>query len=58
MDATHIHWAKCPASHKHDCTGKEGYPTIAFNIAVTHSGHITSVTNGFHRGKNDKSFFF
>ena len=32
IDATHLHWAKCASNQKHLCKGKEGFPTVMFNV--------------------------
>ena len=37
MDCTHVHWAQCPKYHKVECTGKEGFPTLSFEVVVDHS---------------------
>jgi hypothetical protein len=55
MDATHIHWMHCPAGANNLHTGKEGFPTRVFNVAVTHSGKIFSVTPGQPGARNDKT---
>ena len=30
MDVVHLKWYNCPAGDRNRCTGKEGYPTVAF----------------------------
>jgi len=55
MDATHIHWMSCPEFAKNDHVGKEGFPTIAFNVVVIHTGRIIHVTPGFPGARNDKT---
>lgn len=55
IDATHIHWARCPAHAANNHTGKEGYPTRAFNVAVSHSGRILSCSKGHPGARNDKA---
>ena len=36
VDATHIRWHQCPVEFVHAATGKEKYPSVAFQ--VTYSG--------------------
>ena len=55
MDATHIHWSRCPAGSSNAHTGKEGFPTRAFNVIVTHSEEIIGVTPGHPGARYDKS---
>ncbi|KAH8058120.1 Plant transposon protein [Aureococcus anophagefferens] len=44
-------WVKLNSLH----VGKEGYPTRAFNVAVTHTKRIISSTVGHPGARNDKS---
>lgn len=44
IDATHIRWMRCPFTTQHVNTGKEHFPSRAFNVAVSHSGRIMSCT--------------
>ena len=53
VDCTHVRWNKCPDTINH--TGKEGFPTIAYEVAVNHSKHIRSVTVGHPGTRNDKT---
>lgn len=55
MDATHIEWTICPYSERASCTGKEGYPTIAYNVVVDHNLRVLSCTRGFPGAHNDKT---
>jgi hypothetical protein len=36
-------------------TGKEHFPTIAYEATVDHSGRVLGVTKGFPGAKNDKT---
>ena len=54
-DVTHVKWACCPTSHARTYTGKEGFPTVAFQATVDHSGRILAVTKGFAGATNDKT---
>jgi hypothetical protein len=54
-DVVHIWWDKCPISLTNLYTGKEGYPTIAYEMTCDHSGRILYCTPGFYGSQNDKS---
>ena len=47
MDVTHLHWNKCPSSIANLCTGKEGFPSIAFEVVVGHNKLIHHCTRGY-----------
>ena len=52
-DCTHVRWNMCPDVI--EFTGKEGYPTIAYEVCVNHSKFIRSVTIGHPGTRNDKT---
>ena len=54
-DVVHIWWDKCPTSLINIYTGKEGYPTIAYEMTCSHDGRILYCTPGFYGSQNDKS---
>jgi len=55
MDAVHVAWDGCPAAWSAQYTGKEGFPTVAFNVTCHHNKKIFGVS-GPHQGtRNDKS---
>ena len=54
-DVTHVKWACCPYSQARNYTGKEGFPTIAYQLTVDHSGRALAVTEGFEGSQNDKT---
>ena len=54
MDATHLHWKRCPAGAINTHKGKEGFPTRAFNVTVSHSGKAYSIAPGQAGARNDK----
>jgi hypothetical protein len=54
-DAVHIWWGMCPTSKSTVFTGKEGYPTIVFNVTCTHDGAATHVGTGTYGSCNDKT---
>ena len=39
----------------HRYTGKEGFPTIVYNVCVSHAGEMFSVSDGFPGATNDKT---
>lgn len=55
MDVTHIAWACPPFSHARSCTGKEGFPTLAYRATVGHSIRVRRVMKGFVRAKAVKT---
>ena len=54
-DVTHIGWSRCPYNQQRSYTGKEGKPTIAYQVTVSHSGRVLAVTEGFTGSTNDKT---
>ncbi|CAB1114838.1 unnamed protein product [Ectocarpus sp. CCAP 1310/34] len=54
-DVTHIRWACCPYSWARQYMGKEGFPSIAYQAIVDHTGHVLAVTKGFAGVMNDKT---
>ena len=54
-DVVHIKWNGCPSSLQGSHTGEEGYPTIAYQATVDHTGRVLSVTKGFPGAQNDKT---
>ena len=54
VDVTHVHWLRCPAGLQNLYTGKEGYPSVAYEVVVTHRRKIIHVGCGFPGSCNDK----
>ncbi|CAM9166866.1 unnamed protein product, partial [Discosporangium mesarthrocarpum] len=54
-DVTHIRWDNAGASHATYYTGKEGYPSMAYQVTADHSGCALAVTEVFAGAKNDKT---
>ena len=54
-DGVHLSWDACPAKMKNLFVGKEGYPTLAFNVSVLQSRLIIHVADWLPGGKNDKT---
>ena len=55
MDVVHFHWARCPYSLQNLYIGKEGYPTVAVEMACTHGGYIMSSMKCVFGAMNDKN---
>ena len=55
MDCTHVKWNQCPKNERHNAKGKEGYPTLAFQVVVDHSKRVLSVSQSFTGNINDKT---
>ena len=48
MDCTHVKWLCCPSEITNLCVGKEGYPTLSFQVVVDHARKINHVSaSGF-----------
>lgn len=54
-DVTHVGWGMCPFTLGRSFTGKEGFPTLAFEVTVDHAGRAIGVTQGFTGTTNDKT---
>jgi hypothetical protein len=54
-DCVHVKWDRCPVSLSNLCTGKEGYPTLAFQATVNHKMRFMSCTESFYGSNNDKT---
>ena len=52
-DGTHVKWDYCLHSFQRSYTGKEGYPTIAYQVAVDFSGRVLGTMAGFAGAHND-----
>ena len=54
-DCVHIRWERCPVGDRFLHKGKEGYPTLAYEVTVDHISKIIAATKGFPGAKNDKT---
>ena len=54
IDCVHIGWDMCPAGLQSDCSGKEGYPTLAFEVISSHTRRILGYSPAFYGTWNDK----
>jgi hypothetical protein len=55
LDVVHLEWNMCPAQKRNIYCGKEGYPTIAYEVCCDHNTCIMSVTPGTFGSMNDKT---
>lgn len=55
IDCVHLKWDKCPAWLLNECKGKEGYPSLVYEVCVDHMRRIRSCTNEFYGSVNDKT---
>ena len=48
-------WDNCPSQERYLYTGKEGFPTLVWNVNVAHTRQILSMHGPFAGSKNDKT---
>lgn len=53
-DCVHIRWERCPAGERSSHKGKEGYPTLSYEVTVDHRKKIIAATQGHPGARNDK----
>ena len=54
-DCVHLKWDRCPVSLNQVCSGKEGYPSLAYSCTVDHHRRILGATSSFYGARNDKT---
>ena len=54
IDVVHLRWRHCPAGDANRCTGKEGYPTVAFEVISGFDREILGVSSIQFGSRNDK----
>ena len=54
-DVVHVRWKRCPAAYCALACGKEGLPSVAYEVVVDHFHRILSVTKVFFGSFNDKT---
>jgi hypothetical protein len=54
MDCTRIKWDKCPKVDRHGHIGKEGFPTLVFQVVVDHMRRVHHVSIQFTGMQNDQ----
>jgi len=55
VDCVHIKWDKCPFGLRSSCKGKEGFPTLSYEVSVDHTKRILSATRSHYGARNDKT---
>ena len=55
MDVVHVAWCMCPAWLMNLAKGKEGYPSIAYNVICDHEGRAMAVMAGAYGATSDKT---
>jgi hypothetical protein len=55
IDCTHIAWDNCPVGYTNLNTGKEGYPTVSFEVVADHHRRILNCSNYFFGSASDKN---
>lgn len=53
VDCTHVRWDQCPALYRNLMKGKEGYPTVAFEVICDHQRKILHCSSSFFGTTND-----
>ena len=51
----HIRWERCPAGVRSYHKGKEGYPTLSYEVTVDHTKRILAATIDHPGARNDKT---
>ncbi len=54
VDCVHIGWDRCPTQYKNMYSGKEAYPSVAYEVICTCRKFIQSVSCGHPGTRNDK----
>lgn len=54
-DCVHIRWECCSAGEGFLHRGKEGFPTLSYEVTVDHTSKIIAVTHGFPGTRNDRT---
>ena len=54
-DCVHLRWDRCPVGLAQLCSGKGGFPTLAYSCTVDHHHRILASTTSYWGAKNDKT---
>lgn len=54
-DCVHFRWERCPSGERSCHKGKEGYPTLSYEVTVDHTKRIIAATEGHPGARNDKT---
>lgn len=55
MDGVHLAWDNCPSPFLPLYKGKEGFPTLAYNVTVDHTKRVLAVHGAYPGARNDKT---
>ena len=55
MDCTHVKWMACPKGERFGAVGKEGFPTLSFQVVVDHRKKVLHVSQWFLGATPDKT---
>ena len=55
IDCVHVPWGRCPTGLKGTCTGKEGFPTVSYEVTCNMCMRMTHCESGFAGTINDKT---
>ena len=54
-DCVHIKWERCSAGDRILHKGKEGFPTLSYEVTCDHTSKIIAVTHGFPGTRSDRT---
>ena len=54
IDVVHVKWSMCPAGDINRCKGKEGYPSVAFEVVSGFDRQILGVSSVHFGTRNDQ----
>ena len=54
VDVVHVKWSKCPAGDYNRCKGKEGYPSVCFEVITGYDCQVLHVSSVHFGTRNDQ----
>ena len=54
VNVVHIKWSKCPAGDYNRCKGKEGYPSVCFEVITGYDRQVLGVSSVHFGTRNDQ----
>jgi len=54
VDIVHLKWSKCPAGDYNHCKGKEGYPSVTFEVITEYYREILGISSVHFGTRNDQ----
>jgi hypothetical protein len=54
IDVVHLKWSNCPAGDYNRSLGKEGYPTLAFEVVTGNNRNILGISPVQYGTRNDQ----